>query len=363
MKKHLPLFLFLFLFSGFAYSQGCGELFISEYVEGYGNNRALEIYNPTPNEIDISQYSEGRFSNGSTEFTGIPIPEGNVIGPYESFVIVIDKRDSLGTGLETPVWNGYQSYDVCIDQVSGLPIIDSLTMDTIYCVQYDDNGQPIFGTVYNEFLDLEGKGDVFLCPIYNVNNAMYFNGNDAVALIKGREFDPSNPMILDVIGVIGEDPQSTINQPAWVDDSGFWVTRDRSLIRNPEIKEGTGLVSAFDTVNNTFDYTQWDSRRKNDFGDLGGHACECNVLSNDELSQVDFSMYPNPIGDNSLNISGEFQIENVRVYNIHGQLIFKTANQLNSNFMNLRLPEISKGVYTVLVDFGNEGTGIQKLIK
>ena len=38
-----------------AWSQ-CDELFISEYVEGSRNNKALEIYNPTGSTIDLSQY-------------------------------------------------------------------------------------------------------------------------------------------------------------------------------------------------------------------------------------------------------------------------------------------------------------------
>ena len=41
--------------SGIAAFGQCNELFISEYVEGYGNNRALEIYNPTANPVDLSQ--------------------------------------------------------------------------------------------------------------------------------------------------------------------------------------------------------------------------------------------------------------------------------------------------------------------
>ncbi|MEZ4981081.1 MAG: hypothetical protein R2769_05730 [Saprospiraceae bacterium] len=93
----------------------------------------------------------------------------------------------MGTGLETPIWNGYQVWDVCLDAVTGEPIIDSLTMDTVYCVQYNSDGSPMVGTEYNDFLDLEGKGDVFLTPVYNINNALYWNGNDAVALIKGTE--------------------------------------------------------------------------------------------------------------------------------------------------------------------------------
>ena len=32
----------------------CNELFISEYIEGWSNNKALEIYNPTGSAIDMT---------------------------------------------------------------------------------------------------------------------------------------------------------------------------------------------------------------------------------------------------------------------------------------------------------------------
>ena len=41
------------------------ELFISEYVEGSGNNKALEIANLTSNAIDLSSYSIKKQSNGA----------------------------------------------------------------------------------------------------------------------------------------------------------------------------------------------------------------------------------------------------------------------------------------------------------
>ena len=44
----------------------CENLFFSEYIEGSGNNKALEIYNPTSASIDMSNYSIQRFNNGST---------------------------------------------------------------------------------------------------------------------------------------------------------------------------------------------------------------------------------------------------------------------------------------------------------
>ena len=45
--------------------QECSELFFSEYVEGSSQNKALEIYNPTNQIIDLSNYTIERFSNGS----------------------------------------------------------------------------------------------------------------------------------------------------------------------------------------------------------------------------------------------------------------------------------------------------------
>jgi predicted extracellular nuclease len=46
MNKFL-LSLTALLFLSIASFGQCSDLFISEYVEGSGNNKALEIYNPT----------------------------------------------------------------------------------------------------------------------------------------------------------------------------------------------------------------------------------------------------------------------------------------------------------------------------
>ena len=44
----------------------CENLFFSEYIEGSASNKALEIYNPTDLQIDLSNYSIQRFNNGAT---------------------------------------------------------------------------------------------------------------------------------------------------------------------------------------------------------------------------------------------------------------------------------------------------------
>jgi hypothetical protein len=134
-------------------AQNCSELFISEYVEGWSNNKAIELFNPTNETIDLSNYALSRWRNGS----GTPnttVLEG-VIEPNKAFVIGIDKRNPEGEGFEAPLWDGWYFFT---DTLTGI-------QDSIYTADED----------------LMGKIDLFICPNYE-DGTMYFNGDDAVTL-------------------------------------------------------------------------------------------------------------------------------------------------------------------------------------
>jgi hypothetical protein len=45
-------------------ASGATDLFISEYIEGSGNNKALELYNGTGADVDLSNYQIWKISNG-----------------------------------------------------------------------------------------------------------------------------------------------------------------------------------------------------------------------------------------------------------------------------------------------------------
>jgi len=358
MKKNLLVYLsFLFALN---LSAQCKELFISEYVEGYGNNRALELYNPTNKDIDLSQYSVGRFDNGSVTFNGYQIPAGNTIKPYNTFVIVLDKRDTAGTGLETPIWDGYQKWGVCIDKVTGTPII-ATNGDTVYCVQYDTSGVPLRGTIYHDFLDLKGKADIYACPIYNVNKAMYFNGNDAVALIKGivPEGDGSN--IIDVIGVIGVDPGAD----GWKDKDNKYITKDKTIARKPDIKKGTGVVYkdlSFGTNDTSFNYNNWIVYGNNTFNKLRKHDCECdpNYVSTNEVITVPFKMYPNP-SNGDLNIIAAENVKSIKISNLLGQQVYNQELGYASNEFKLHT-NLKPGIFIIELQFGNNQKSIKKWV-
>jgi len=77
-RNHLPrirgvvtcLFLCLPLLSTSFAQNSCSELFFSEYVEGSGSsNKALEIFNPSTEDIDLANYTVRIYRNGSSEST------------------------------------------------------------------------------------------------------------------------------------------------------------------------------------------------------------------------------------------------------------------------------------------------------
>lgn len=66
----LTLLAALFVMSASAMAQVATDLIISEYLEGSSNNKALEIYNGTGADVDLSNYSLQKEVNGAGGFKG-----------------------------------------------------------------------------------------------------------------------------------------------------------------------------------------------------------------------------------------------------------------------------------------------------
>lgn len=365
-------------FSIVAYAQ-CNELFISEYVEGYSNNKALEIYNPTGAAVNLSEYSLARFSNGSTVAGSnkiIQLPN-EMLAPNDVFVVVVDLTDveDFDSMFDKPAWNGFNVIDTLFDQVTGEAVIDDITGEVILGPQYVD-GNAIFGDEYNEKYDLQCKADAFLCPEYETNNTMYFNGNDAMVLLKGTEVAADGSNILDVIGVIGEDPVMTIDQPAWVDANGSWVTRDKSIMRNADITTGRNDFSQIiASSGGSFTGENWTIHPKNDFSRLGIHVCDCHtpvselyscslgaIVSTTNLNIVDFKIYPNPNATGRLQIAADENIGQVELINLMGQQILSENFEFTQTTANVDFATIQSGVYIVKVHFTDNSISTRRLI-
>ncbi len=355
----------------------CNGLFFSEYVEGYSNNKALEIYNASGATVNMSNYGIIRFDNGSSTVTYEPDQEATFVqlpadqlAPNDVYVVVIDRsavtESTITSTFDKPVWNGYLQIDQLIDIVTGEPVTDD-NGDPVFGVVYDENGAALFDlsddAVYYEEYDLQGKADAFVCQDYFVNKTMSFNGNDAMALVEGTTFAPDGSNLLDVIGVIGEDPEETIGEPAWIDADGGWLTRDRTLVRNSDVSEGRN--SAPDVVfasGGTFTGGEWTSYAKNDFSHLGFHESVCgNTGINDAFNAVEFNLYPQP-AQNEVRVEAPIAIQKIEVYNINGQKVKGMSIQGGLNKIRVDVSDLDSGMYMTYVTFQDGRNSVSPLV-
>ena len=206
------------------------DLIISEYVEGWSNNKALEIYNPTNAAINLSGYQLVRYANGedtppADDNWSFTLPDYE-LEPYKVFVAVLDKRNPDGTGQDAPVW-----------------------------------------------IPLQDRADGFFNPNYNISNTLYFNGDDAIAIEK------TDGTLVDLFARWGApapaDVQfggSTKIDGAWTDvapyytGDGVGITGDHTLVRKSSVKDGiTENPVLFNAL------AEYDSLPANTFLNLGWH--------------------------------------------------------------------------------------------
>jgi len=332
MKKLLLIITTIFI-TTFGYSQNpCETIFISEYVEGWSNNKALELYNPTNENIDLSDYRIDRYSNGnSSAAPNYKIPLSGIMPPLSVYVIVLDKRDSTGTGLEAPVWD-----------------------------------------------ELQAKADTFLCPVYDINRTIYFNGNDAMVLV--NDASGGAGFIWDVIGVIGEDPGS----PSEIDGGWNNIAPDYTVIGNGSTSWTTdhSLIRKSDVVFGVFTppaagqwdvSVQWDSIpavvRNEDgivtggnWASLGNHTCDCgNVVGISAVESVKFNIFPNPVS-NEMRINSEVPVVEINIYDINGRHILSISGLMKKEVV-LNSSEWEKGMYLINLRFENNIVISKRIVK
>ena len=304
MKTILSILLFS-LITLTSYTQ-CNDIMISEVVEGWSNNKAIEIYNPTSQTIDLTDYGVVRFQNGSTTYGNISYLDGLSVASHDVLVIVLDKRDQNGTGLEYPIWD-----------------------------------------------ELQAAGDVFINPTYdNGVWAMYFNGNDAIAIVKNN-----GQTLVDLFGRIGEGTgfggwsvyaTDTLGDPVF-------ASEDHTMIRKQNVQNGiTQNPQSFSV------FAEYDTLPANTFTQLGFHICDCgstDVESND----INFNIYPNPSND-QVNIISSGIIGDLIIYDLSGKIVTIKRN-INDKFLVLDITDLSSGSYYLDIKMVNGLELRKKLIK
>ncbi|MFL5764547.1 MAG: lamin tail domain-containing protein [Bacteroidia bacterium] len=279
----------------------CNELFISEYVEGSGNDKALEIYNPTNAPISLTGYRVERFSNGaSTSSSGGVTNLSGTIAAHDVFVLVNGQTTTSGT---SPACS--PALQAMADQLDG----------------------------------------AYPAPTY-------MNGNDAIVLYK-------NTSIIDIFGMTG-DPAMTSGY-GWSDafpydgSAGAIWTENHTLVRKPTVLQGV-------TTNPSPEFivtTQWDSLPVNTWTGLGSHTCNCLTGISEVDNTVSVIVYPNPSNSGTVNVSAGEQIASVEVLNALGQKVITESGD-KKTALSIETGALSKGIYTIRLVFDDKRTSVQR---
>lgn len=76
-----------------AIGPGCDEIYISQYLEGTsGSNKVIELYNPTPFDVDLSNYILRAYNNGALTETAL-LPLSGVLAAGSTWVIANPNAD------------------------------------------------------------------------------------------------------------------------------------------------------------------------------------------------------------------------------------------------------------------------------
>ncbi len=313
------------LFFGVVAKAQCDQVFISEYVEGSRNNKAIELYNPTDKAIDLKDYRFTRWQNGSAVWSPQYSDKlSGTIQAYSTFLLVIDRTDSTAVGNDTAA--------------------SKILLD---------------------------KANLLLSKDYNTSYSMSFNGDDALSLdiLDPNPSDPSNPYLpVDIFGKIGERPRlgGSSRTIGWSDSMpynnglGLWYTIDKTLIRKASVK--SGITTNPITFNPA---SQWVPYPEDMFDSLGKHKCDCAVAGLNKNQTRTVSIFPNPAKD-AVFIPMSTKATSIQIVSLDGKITMIGINETSFARMHgysLDLSHVAVGQYLVYI-LDNQGvTYSARLIK
>ncbi len=336
---------------GSAAAQGT-ELFFSEYNEGShmngstcpgqttastGNEKTMEVYNPTTSTVPLDQYSIRRYSNG--------------MGLSEDERIVRGAGTTTSGGVAPPA--GPNTLSSGATFVMAHPDV-SISDIRSAANQYASPRATTTSTV------LVGGGPI------------QFNGDDAMALVRwtGATAGTGTAVIVDIFGIIGNRPN-----PPGMGTQGMWVGTDRnggdtrsanqSLVRSPAISSGSATL-VWDINTNpgldpaTFNIgAEWETYSNafspdacaQSYSDLGQHTytgpngAYSTVGLLEEFNNA-IQFYPNP-ANGRVNVSlGTAKVGLLTVVNSLGRTIFVRPST-EATTTTLDVSSLTPGLYFV----------------
>jgi hypothetical protein len=379
MKKNYLMLSAAMLLAGAAHAQGT-ELFFSEYNEGAhqtgvnyggtanstGNERALEIYNPTNNTVNLNPYSVRRYSNGNS-----------------------------------PVFQEEKVFRSNAAHVAVTP--NSMSPRTTFVIACGQATLPAIVSAANQFC-----ADYTLAPATNNSvivggGPIYFSGDDAMALVRypSGTAGSGNGVIVDLIGVIGEGPtlQSCAAGGNWsgtnpLDGTGtsavFVASANQSIIRRASVSRGittnpakqnvvgscppVRAVGGYNIADEWYMYStafNGPGGTSNAAGQLydqlgnhneyaGPYGTYQAVLSVLAKFDSNISVYPNPAHGTATVEIKDAKVGSITVLNNLGQRIGAQAKGQGQENIQLNISALKPGLYFVQILSADGQTKIYK---
>jgi len=357
MKK-LLFILFLAMLAGVANAQT--DLFFSEYVEGSGNNKGVEIYNPTNQTIDLSDYWVVRFSNGSSVFTegGATNLQGT-IAPYTTFVLVNGQTTSTSS---SPACS--PELQAMADQLDHeYPAPTYMNGNDAIALIKTANGETPNGDMSNatpvDLIGQIGLGSAISAETgwsYVKDSTLTYNGNDGET-VTGK--------VINYI-VQSKATDGTTYGPFWMS----W-TSDHSLIRKATVVEGTVTNPDPFIVN-----LEWDTVParidslghmvyKDIWDNLGSHACvaDPNYSAVSEHTALgSLTVYPNPVASDYFVFESDAEITSVQLFDVMGKELLRETYTSPIKSAKVSIGSKDMGIYLVKVIFVDNSTLTRKIL-
>ncbi len=371
MKKQYLMLSAAVLLTGAAHAQGT-ELFFSEYDEGAhqsgvtyggaspstGSERAIEIYNPTNNVVNLNPYSIRRYSNGSTTFT-------------EEERLFRSNASQVAVGANT------------------------LAADRTFVIASGEATLPSIRNAANQFS--VGHAPVAGPTVLLGGGTVYFNGDDAMALVRypSGTAGQGPGVIIDLIGSIGEQPLLSSGGTGagnWsgtnpADGTGtnavYPSSANQSLVRRPNVSGGVRVnpgpqnvpgtnPPVRSTAANAYNIaTEWSvysyafppgstgsgSVGAQLYDKLGEHidytgphgAYQVTISGTLAKFDANISLYPNPAHGTATVEIKDAKVGSVVVLNSLGQRISAQAKGQGQEKLQLDVSSLKAGLYFVQI--------------
>jgi hypothetical protein len=328
------------------------DLFFSAYDEGahpstgpnnvppgggtpsQGSERALQLFNPTTSTIDMGQYSIARYSNGASTV----------------FQEEQTKRNYVNGTASTTAANTLPSGDVFV--------VGSFKATLLDIINNMDQRSSDYGPLPQ------------VLPVITQGGPVTMDGNDAMVLRRwtGGVAGQGTPVIIDIIGVIGQDPTGG----AWFTNTTDPITgqtitvstKNMSLNRKPNIENGTKVNpnAATYQVGDEWDvYSAWNAGTTaadyfgQSYANLVGHTAfwsgtygsyaPLGVLEDFDKS---VKVYPNPAGNKVVTIDiKNTRVSSISIINPLGQNINVVPANNTTEPIKVNISSLKPGMYFV----------------